>query len=704
MLSLAWVPAASAAQTSNGRGYELVNGPDINVSEIPRVPTATDDGGAVAFLTFATSDEVSGAVVASTEVARRTTGGWQRTDGTIPVVRGPQTLGINWPAAFSRDLSREVQHSGGPSDPDDLDGDFDDLYAFDVGSQAYRWLSKPDVLPDRAPTAATFVGASHDLQRVTFEVHFGPILSGAPNDALYVNDATGTRLVSVLPDGTPAANPTSAAYPWQRGLNDNVFLGTRVAHGGRHSVSDDGRRAFFYDSQSFPAPIYLRDDDHTVPISASQRTGDVGTMHAASFIAASHDGSVALFESPDQLTDAAPAGGGIYRYDIDAGSLTLLVAANDPGGLQLGSAIASDDLSHLYFVSPVAFTADAQAGQPNVYVFSGGTPTFVATVGFGETVARVSRTGRYAVLRTTSSLGGAPNNGHTALYAYDAETGSLVCASCRPDGVGSEGDANLDDQLPGLLQPAFTATRNITDDGVLFFASKDRIVRDDLGPAADIYEFDHGTTTLLTSGRSDADAFMADNGDDGRDVFFTTRDRLTSSDGDGGLLDLYDARRGGGFPEPPSSKPGCTDDGCQGPVPARPVLPGIRSSSPSGQGNAERPVVPPKMTIKLTALTARSRAQLARTGRATLAVRVSGGGKVSVSVRGAVGGRTVTLASASRTVRTTKATTVHLRLTLTRSAKTALARHRRLKVTIEARLAGVANVQKSTLTLVAAQR
>jgi hypothetical protein len=386
--------------------------------------------------------------------------------------------------------------------------------------------------------------------------------------------------------------------------------------------------------------------------------------------------------------------------------VTLLTPdAGDPNGLQITDAIASDDLSHAYFISPAALTNDAQAGLPNAYDLSGGQTKLVATLSFGDSMGRVSRDGRYAILRSTSSLGGAPNNGKAALYEYDAVNGSLVCASCRPDGAPSEGDANLgDDQLPGLMQPTFTTTRNITDDGAIFFASKDRILRSDLGPAADIYEYHHGTTTLISSGRSDDDAYMADNSDDGRDVFFTTRDPLVSSDVDGQILDLYDARVGGGFPEPPTSGPGCSDDGCQGPVPARPTLPSIGSSAASGHGSLEPPESPSKKTIRLTALSASGLAQLARTGHVTLSIRVSGGGKLAVRIRGAIGGHTRTLSTASRTVRRTSAATVHVRLALSRSGRRALTARRRLKVTIEARLTGVSKAQQSTITLVAAKR
>ena len=547
------------------------------------------------------------------------------------------------------------------------------------------------------------MGGTSDLRRVVFQMALGPVLTGAPNDALFVNDADGTRLVSILPDGTPTP-AAPASYPWQRGYNDGTFVGMKAAHSGIHGVSSDGRRVFFVTIGAIPAPVYLRDDNRTLAITASQRTGDVGTVYGGHFIAATADGSQAWFESSEQLTNSAPAGGGIYRYDLASEAPTLVVPANDPAGLQLIDAMPSEDNSHLYFQTTVALTADAVGGQPNWYVYTNGAPKLIATSPTAGTMARVSRDGRYAVMRSSASLAGAPNNGHVAIYLYDAEASSLVCASCRPDGSPSEGDANLDEQSPGVLQYSFTAVRSITDDGVLFFATRDRIATADLGSATDIYEFDHGKTTMLTSGRNDADAFMADNSDDGRDVFFTTRDRLTLSDRDAGLLDLYDARRGGGFPDPAPARPACSDDGCQGAVPARPVLQAPGSSSSLGQGNAQLDPEAVKKTIKLSSMSAAARTQLAKTGHATVSVKITGGGKVGARLLATVGGRKATLASTSRTVKGTSPSTVHLKLTLTSSARKALAKHRRLKATLEVRLAGVGKAQKSTLTLVAAKR
>jgi hypothetical protein len=71
---------------------------------------------------------------------------------------------------------------------------------------------------------------------------------------------------------------------------------------------------------------------------------------------------------------------------------------------------------------------------------------------------------------------------------------------------------------------------------------------------------------------------------DGRDVFFTTQEKLVGQDIPG-IPSIYDAREGGGIPDPPAKEP-CHGDACQGQGSAPPTLPDPASTSPIGDGNA----------------------------------------------------------------------------------------------------------------------
>ena len=127
------------------------------------------------------------------------------------------------------------------------------------------------------------------------------------------------------------------------------------------------------------------------------------------------------------------------------GQLTRLTGDPGPDGLGISSSLTSNDGTSVYFVATAALAAGATAGEPNAYVWRDGQLKLVATVPEGATVKRVSRDGRYAVLASAASIGNANTGSHEQLYLYDAAAGGLpVCASCRPDGSASAGDASLD--------------------------------------------------------------------------------------------------------------------------------------------------------------------------------------------------------------------------------------------------------------------
>ena len=132
----------------------------------------------------------------------------------------------------------------------------------------------------------------------------------------------------------------------------------------------------------------------------------------------------------------------------------------------------------------------------------------------------------------------------------------------------------------------------VGDDGRVFFNTTDTLVGDDVNGnaggsgAQDVYEYADGVPSLISDGRSVYGSSLAGVGPSGKDVFFYTRAALVASDVDGGELDVYDARAGGGFPPPAGAPAPCGGDACHGtPAPA-PFLPvpgtgGTRGTTPS---------------------------------------------------------------------------------------------------------------------------
>jgi hypothetical protein len=374
--------------------------------------------------------------------------------------------------------------------------------------------------------------------------------------------------------------------------------------------------------------------------------------------------------------------------------------------------MASDDGTHVYFTGTGVLAPGAVSGQRNLYVWT--QAAGVRLVGTGAFTnarfARVTRDGKYALITSTDSLGGAPNGGRNAVYLYDDSAGTTTCISCHPDGSTSSGDAYLGEEslspsaIPLANAPSTAQrVRNFTDDGRVFFESEDPLLPADRNHVLDVYEYDHGTLKLISGGRGDEPSYVADNTPDGRSVFFITRDSLVPQDIDHGLGDLYVARVGGGFPEPPPASPGCSGDDCQGALPPAPppTVPG--STRDSGAGNEPvrpGPLVP---SLAVSAVGRTARAALAKTGHTTLSVRVTGGGALRLKATARVRGHRRTVASASRTLPSVAATTVKIPLRLSSAARGELRRNGRLLVGVDVRATSSADPQTLTLTLTRAR-
>ena len=208
------------------------------------------------------------------------------------------------------------------------------------------------------------------------------------------------------------------------------------------------------------------------------------------------------------------------------------------------------------------------------------------------------------------------------VFAYDATAnggaGWLKCISCNPSGQRPHGiDVNV--ELEPLTNPnwsaayvppaetSFYASRAISDDGSrIFFNSYDALLPTDTNGKEDVYEWEApgsgpagaqcteasasyspsngGCLALVSSGESATDSEFVDASPDGRDIFFKTAASLVPQDP--GLIDIYDAREGGGFPAPPGRLLACDGEGCQSPG-APPKASTPSSTSFSGPGNVK---------------------------------------------------------------------------------------------------------------------
>jgi len=219
---------------------------------------------------------------------------------------------------------------------------------------------------------------------------------------------------------------------------------------------------------------------------------------------------------------------------------------------------------------------------------------------------QVTPDGRYLMIISKLPLDPAVDRDSDAdVYRWEA-SGGWACASCQPPGAPSAGSVDLfeggygEDQELREPEPRIT----VSEDGQrIFFSTPDALVPQDvngeaecpvsetvslLGPVLyaceDVYEWHEGTLSLISSGTSSSPSWISDASASGSDIFFYTKDRLVGWDTDTNT-DIYDARIGGGFPEPPAQPAACEAEACRGAGTAVPAGAGAGTAVFQGAGN-----------------------------------------------------------------------------------------------------------------------
>jgi hypothetical protein len=493
---------------------------------------------------------------------------------------------------------------------------------------------------------SAFAGASSDYAHVIFEANES-LTPGAPGEgvaSLYESrEASAGQprevlLVGILPDGTI---PAEGSMP---GAGLSVFYGGGVARAASsnidHAISTDGSHVIFQAladggtsaeaGQAGKAELYDRaNGSKTVEISAPAEGAEAANPAAeeARFWAASPDGALVFFTSSAELTTESNTGEGnvsedLYRFNTATNALTDLTIAREPVDASTGAGVQGvvgvseverepGEGPYVYFVATGRLANGATDGQPNLYVsHGGGAPRFIATLS-GEdsadwtstptaSTAYLTPDGRHlafmSVGRPTDYDNRDRNTGQpdSEVYEYDGEgSATLVCASCDPSGAQPVSSA-FTGAAPtsGRLGTPFHQPRVISNDGRRLFFSSSEPPPSGVGVGyAKVFEYEGGAVYPISSSASSAADVFLDASPSGNDVFFATYDRLTSGDQDN-LMDIYDARVGGGFPPVPAPPTPCAAGACQAHG-APPSLPTLASTLSIGAGNLPAPATRP---------------------------------------------------------------------------------------------------------------
>jgi len=169
-------------------------------------------------------------------------------------------------------------------------------------------------------------------------------------------------------------------------------------------------------------------------------------------------------------------------------------------------------------------------------------------------------------VKTEETTGG---TSYTLRYATPDAIESEVRRGGLEVPTGPAGSASIPGALVNGTTTAYRPRALSADGRRVFFDSEDSLVGGDTNSRPDVYEWEAfgagsctakpGCVSLVSGGRGDGGTFL-DASADGVDAFFLTGDSLVASDP--GSIDAYDARVGGGLPEPQAPIP-CNGDACQ---------------------------------------------------------------------------------------------------------------------------------------------
>ncbi|HYJ21765.1 MAG TPA: hypothetical protein VEW07_07070, partial [Solirubrobacterales bacterium] len=354
----------------------------------------------------------------------------------------------------------------------------------------------------------------------------------------------------------------------------------------------------------------------------------------------------------------------LYRYDLVDRELTLISGSLSEISVTPDYLKIARDGSRAYFSA-----TEEPSFAKKIYVTGNAGLRRVpgAELALNGPPVESSDDARYLVYETEEALVATDTDTVADVYRYDAETDKVTLISTGPAGGNGPIAATI---KPGSLTSGKVVNRPIrltsSDGRRIFFTTAEALLAADHNGVEDAYEWADGSLALISSGTGAAPARFLGTNPDGTNAFFETNDTLLAEDRDGGLVDYYVARIGGGFPSMSVSE--CDRAACPAPPGER-----FRRVPPASAETTAR-------GIQVRRLAAAERRRVAATGRLVLLVEAPGPGRLSAAVRTRIGSRSRTVAAAS--VLAAAAGPVELRMRLAGAARRSLARDGRLQLRV----------------------
>jgi hypothetical protein len=397
----------------------------------------------------------------------------------------------------------------------------------------------------------------------------------------------------------------------------------------------------------------------------------------------------------------------------------------------LGTSEAGDTI---YFAATGQLEGKGEAGAKNesekmVNIFASheGTVTFVGRIGAAETYsgvpsqlldtlwnpnggqgmahneAKVSPDGQYLMVASLQKLTSYDNTDAETktpdfeFYEFHLGATGPVCMSCKPDGSAPTTASNIiNPHGPFPLNYNGQIVVNLLDDGRAFFQSSDSLLSQAVNAASapdsskqlNVYEWQPlgtggcttpteklaGCISLLDSGSDPSATYYVGASLDGQDVYLTTSAQLAPGIDTDGLRDMYDVSVNGGM-LPPAAGPGNCEEakgGCQGNAGGRTTF--AHTSETKSPADVSKAVIEGKGEVESFKAAAIAVSRHKTKGSTlTLVVKLSAGGRVSVSGAG--------LAGVKRSF--AKAGSYTIKVSLAKKGRTAVRHHHKVRTRVK---------------------